>query len=215
MTEVSTRPVVILGAGGHARVLLDALRLLGVEVLGFAAPPPLSRGALVDGAPVLGDDDAILAAFRAESVALVNGLGSVRDTRARRALYERFVARGYSFRSVVHPSAIVARDVLVGDGAQLLARVVVNPGARIEADAIVNTGAIVEHDCVVGAHAHLAPGVTLSGAVSVGAGAHVGTGATVIQGVRVGANALVGAGAVVVSDVAEGAVVLGVPARAR
>lgn len=207
-----TAPVIVLGAGGHGKVLVDALQLAGATILGLTDARPDLHGSAVLGAPVLGGDE-VIARHGTNDVLLVNGIGTTRAEAARRLQYERFSRQGYRFATVVHPSAIVARDVVLEEGAQVLAGAVVQTGSRIGCNAIVNTRASVDHDCIVGAHAHVAPGATLSGAVVVGEGAHVGTGAAVIQGIRLGRGSVVAAGATVIRDVPDGARVAGVPAR--
>ncbi len=203
--------VIVVGAGGHGRVVADALALAGARLMGFADADPARAHDLPAGA-YLGADDAVFAYDPAE-VMLANGVGGAGSTQRRREVYERFAARGFRFAVVVHPAAVVARSARLEPGAQVLAGAVVQPGAVVEADAIVNTRASVDHDCRIGAHAHIAPGATLCGEVTVGPGAHIGTGASVIQGVTIGAGALVAAGAAVVGDVPEGVRVAGVPAR--
>lgn len=205
------KPVIIIGAGGHAKVLADCLRLQGIPVLG-ALDKTISPGSETSDLPILGDDNAICA-YPCESVELVNGLGSVGDTSLRKNIFDRFKQQGYTFRPVIHPSAIIARDCLLEEGVQVMAGAVVNIGAKIAADSIINTGAIIDHECNIGRHVHIAPGTTLSGGVRVADDVHIGTGATVIQGIRIGAGALVGAGAVVIRNVDAGAKVAGVPAR--
>jgi sugar O-acyltransferase (sialic acid O-acetyltransferase NeuD family) len=205
-------PVIVLGAGGHAKVLVDALLESCAVVAGVVDPNPALAGTALLGVPILGGD-AVVGEFPPAEIALVNGLGSVGLPVARRQLFERFQELGYRFAAVVHPRAIVASDVIPGEGAQIMAGAVVQPGCRIGANCIINTRASVDHDCSIGDHVHIAPGVTLSGSVTVGAGSHLGTGATVIQGVQIGAGCLVGAGALVLKDVAPGTAVLGVPAR--
>ncbi len=206
------KPVIIIGAGGHAKVLHDSLKLLGIEVLGMldkCHPPSRQAGEL----PIIGDDSAI-SAYSNDAVELVNGLGSVGDTAIRAGIFSKFKNLGYSFRQVIHPNAVIAKDCVLGEGVQVMAGAVVNTGTRIATDSIINTGAVIDHDCVIGNHVHIAPGVTLSGSVYVDEGSHIGTGATIIQGVSIGRNALVGAGAVVLEDVPAGARVVGVPAKA-
>jgi sugar O-acyltransferase (sialic acid O-acetyltransferase NeuD family) len=207
---------IILGAGGHGKVLLDAAQEAGeLRVLGFADNDPGKSVRTPPGVPVIGNDQYVIETYPANKVVLINGLGSTGDTVPRRRAFEFFRKRGYRFAIVVHPRATLARGVELDEGAQVMAGAIIQTGSRIGKNAIINTGAIVDHDCVVGDHAHIAPGATLSGAVRIGAGAHVGTGASVIQGVKIGAGAIVGAGAVVVRDIRASAVVVGVPARER
>lgn len=204
--------IVVVGAGGHARVLLDALACRGIVVAGLTDPDPSLAGRVLDGIGVLGRDE-ILEGYPPGSTVLVNALGSTSTMAPRRALFERLKSRGYEFLTVLHPAAVVSRGAVLGEGVQAMAGVIVQPGARVGANCILNTGAQVDHDCVVGAHSHIAPGATLSGCVSIGEDTHVGTGAIVVQGVRVGAGCLVAAGSVVTRNVDDGGRVAGVPAR--
>ncbi len=190
----------LVGGGGHARVVIEAAGQGGI--LGLVDPRPL--GAFLDGVPILGGDEIL--ASRSEPVHVAIG-----DNATRRSVIAGIGPR--SWWSIVSPHAIVLGSVEVGEGAFVGARAVVQPGVRIGHHAIINTGAIVEHDCTVGNFAHVAPGAVLAGAVSVGEGALVGVGAVVRQGISIGRDAVVGAGAVVVRDVPDGATVVGNPAR--
>jgi UDP-perosamine 4-acetyltransferase len=197
-----TKPVIVIGGGGHARVVMDALRLSGVSVLGIC-DPALPRGSAGPfGIAVLGDDAAV-AAYAPAQVDLVNGVGSTQSTEARRQVFETFSRRGYRFAAVVHPAAIVAGDVTLDEGAQIMAGAIIQSGTAVGRDVIVNTGARIDHDCRIGDHVHIAPGATLSGGVVVGAGTHIGVAAAVIQSVTLGHNCLIGAGTVVTRDVAD------------
>lgn len=200
-------PLILLGAGGHARVLLDALRLTGHTVLGAIDPRPDPAIDL----PRLGDD-AALAAWPPQAVLLVNAVGCVGDSGPRRRLFERMKAAGYRFADVTHPTAVLARDHRLGEGVQLLAGCVVNPGAALKDNVIVNTRAVVEHDCHVGAHSHVATGAVVCGGCHIGHDVHIGAGAVVNQGIRVGNGAIVASGAVVTRDVEPLTLVAGVPA---
>jgi len=208
-----SRPVIVLGAGGHARVCLDLLFRSGRPVIGCTGADPQGPARpLPPGVAYLGDDG-VLDGWDPAVVLLVNGLGSTGHGAARRGLFERFKARGYGFATLVHPAAVLAADVVLGEGAQVMAGAVVQAGTRIGDDSIVNTRAAIDHDCEIGPHVHVAPGATLSGEVTVGAGSHVGTGASVIQGVTIGCDCVVGAGAAVLRPVPDGTTVVGVPAR--
>ena len=205
-----SRPVVIVGFGGHGRVLADALRASGRSIQGVVDRDPMS--VKDTGMTWLGADDAT-DSLDPELVELVHGVGHVGDATVRREIVRRLEGRGFTWATVEHPSAIVSPEASVYEGAQVMAGAVVQAGARIGAFAIVNSGAVVDHDCCVGAYAHVAPGAALSGDVAVGEGALIGTGAAVIQGISIGVGAVVGAGAAVVRDVDAGVTAVGVPAR--
>ncbi|HSK15819.1 MAG TPA: acetyltransferase [Gaiellaceae bacterium] len=209
----TTVPIVGLGAGVHAKSVLEAIRSAGrFEPAALADDDPSLTGADVLGVPVVAPSE--LARLRAEGIAhAFVGVGGVGDNAPRRRSFERLLEAGFELPPVVHASAAVSPWARVGRGVHVLAGAIVNADADVGDDVIVNTGAIVEHDCRIGAHAHLGPGVRLAGGVVVGASAHVGIGAVAIEGVRIGGGALVAAGAVVVRDVPDGARVAGVPAR--
>ena len=207
-----TSEVLIVGAGGHAGVVADALLASGQRVRGFIDSSPQKHGTRILGLPVLGGDE-VLDSLSPTEVRLANGIGSAGVMDARYRVYTAAVSRGFTFVSVRHPSAVVASSAVLGAGSQVLARAVVQPFAKVGENSIVNTGAIVEHDVIVGAHSHISPGCVLAGQVTVGERVHVGVGAVVIQGVDVAERSLVAAGAVVVDNVVAGTRVMGVPAR--
>ena len=194
--------VLILGAGGHAKVVADLVELAGYAVAGFLDDHP--AGPDVFGKPVLGP---IADCLRYPEHAFVIGIGS---NRVRRELAARYPLR---WITAVHPKAVVARDAVLGPGTVVMANAVVNPGAAVGAHAIVNTGAIVEHDNVVGDFVHLSPGCALGGTVTVGAGTHGGIGACVRNNVCIAPDCVVGAGAVVVTDLKQTGTYVGCPAK--
>ena len=198
---MTSAPILVIGAGGHAKVVIDALRLAQCTIAGLV-DPALAVGTRIAGCEVLGGDD-VVERSRPEDVMLANGVGGTKSTAGRDAVYRRFRAKGYRFATVLHPSAIVSRTATLGEGAQVMAGCAVQPDAKIGANSIVNTRASVDHDCTIGESVHIAPGVTLSGSVTIGDGSHIGTGAVVIQGITIGRNSLVAAGAVVYRDLPE------------
>ncbi len=209
---MNKQPAIIIGAGGHAKVVLEALLRSDVTVIGLLDVDEERHGSLVLGVPILGDDN-MLDLYPADSVRLVNGLGSTQDLSRRASLYRNFKEKKYSFASVIHPSAIIARDVVIGEGAHIMAGVILQPGVIIGCNSIINTAASVDHDGIIGDHVHIAPGVVLSGNVCIGERTHVGTGATVIQGITIGSEAVIGAGAVVVRDIPDRVTAVGIPAK--
>lgn len=205
-------PLIILCAGGHSKVLINALLERNAEIIGIVDRNREMHGEKLLGVSVMGDDSLVLAHSPA-SVLLVNGLGSGGSLGPRRALFEKFKAHGYSFANVIHPASVCARDAILGEGVQLMAGAIVQPGAVIGDDTIVNTAAGIDHDCKIGAHTHIAPGAVLCGAVTVGNEVLLGSGSTVIQGTTIGNSVTVAAGSVVIRDVKDGSCVAGTPAR--
>jgi UDP-perosamine 4-acetyltransferase len=206
---------IILGGGGHARMLIDALLLSGAQVSlgGVLDPDQAQWGGEVLGVRVVGGDEELPRLAAEGATCFVVGLGGTRNNAPRRRLFDFGIGCGLSPLTVIHPAAHVSTRAVVGAGAQILPGAIVNMGATLGANVIVNSGAIVEHDCVIGDHVHVATGARLASTVRVGQLAHIGAGATVRQCVTIGEGAVVGAGAVVVGDVAPFTVVVGVPAR--
>ncbi|UPJ51962.1 acetyltransferase [Bradyrhizobium sp. 200] len=204
------RPVIIIGAGGHAAVVADALMASGIEVVGFTDADPRRHGGRHVGLPVLGADEHVLSGYRQDDIMLANGIGA---TEFRQKVQTGYQQTGWRFMTVQHPSAIVSRRAQIGSGVQMLAGSIVQIGASIGEGSIVNTGAVIEHDCEVGSFVHAAPRALLCGEVKVGSGSHIGAGAVVKQGLRLGPHTLVGAGAVVVKDFGGHGVLVGTPAR--
>ena len=207
--------VLLLGSGGHAKVLIDCLhKLSDVEILGMFDTDPARVGQQVLDVQVLATEDAIND-FLPGEVYLVHAVGSASSCENRKKIFEKFKALGYSFFSVIHPAAIVSKDVVLGEGVQLMAGSVVQPGCKIDDNVILNTGASIDHDCHIGIHVHVASGVVCSGNVSIGDCSHIGVGSVTIQNISIGKNCLVAAGAVVVNDCADGSKIIGVPAKKR
>lgn len=207
------RPLVLLGAGGHALVLLALAVAAGHSVKGVCDPRLAAEGAQRwQGLPVLGDDSAAESESPA-AVGLINGIGQLPGRTARKQLFERMRARGFHFPALVHPAAWVAPDVELDEGAQIMVGAVIQPGSRIGANTIVNTRAGIDHDCAVGADVHIAPGATLCGNVTIGSGAFIGAGAILTHGSTVGRDAFVHAGATLVRDLPSGQILAGPASR--
>lgn len=210
---MSPLPVILLGAGGHAKVVLDLLQALDRQILGVCDPGLAGQGIPQWRAlPVLGDDHAV-EQYEPDSIELANGTGSLPGNTLRCRLHAQFTRQGYRFATLVHPSAILGSGIELGQGVQIMAGVIVQADTRIGDDAILNTGARIDHDCRVGDHAHVAPGAVLSGDVQVDRGCHIGAGATLLQGIHIGPGAVVGAGTTVLHDLEAGHRLTGQPAR--
>ncbi|MGH7257371.1 MAG: NeuD/PglB/VioB family sugar acetyltransferase [Nitrospiraceae bacterium] len=205
---------VILGGGGHAAVVIEAL-MLGGRTMPWVVLDSNEAlwGKELSGVSIRGGDE-LLPDLKQEGVeGFVVGLGGTGDNGPRRHLFARAQMAGLRPLTVHHPSAVYSSSALVGEGTVILAGSIVGVHARIGRNVIINSGAIVEHDCIIGDHVHIASGAVLASTVCVEEGAHIGAGAVIRQRIKVGAGAVVGAGSVVIRDVASGQTVVGVPAQ--
>ena len=203
------RAILVLGAGGHGKAVLDLL-LAHPGWRPAAVLDAAPRAAALLGVPLRGDET-LLPALAREGIAAAHP--AIGDNAQRLAAAARLAAGGFALPALIHPAALIGHGARIGEGAVVMARAVIGAEAEIGRLVLVNTGAIVEHDCVLGDGAHVGPGAVLAGGVRVGEHALVGAGAVIRPGVTVGAGAVVAAGAAVVADVAPGAGVGGVPAR--
>ncbi len=196
-----TLPIVLLGAGGHARVLHALIKSLGLDLIGVCDPALAAQGEKRWlGVQVLGSDS-VLESMDPEQIYVVNGVGQAVGATTRMGLFTWVRSLGFRLPALVHPTAWVADDVFLDEGVQIMAGAVIQPGCQIGLNTIVNTNANVDHDSRIGSNVHIAPGATLCGGVNVESGAFVGAGATVIQNVSIGRAAVVAAGATVVRSV--------------
>jgi sugar O-acyltransferase (sialic acid O-acetyltransferase NeuD family) len=204
--------VLLIGAGGHGRVVLDIIRnMVSYVPAGFVDADAKLTGQIIDGCDVLGTPDDIEALCIQHEI---NGaIVSIGDNKTRWRYAKRLEKQGVTLISAIHPHATVADTADVDDNVVIAAGAMVCAHAEIGKSVILNTGCIVDHESVVEAGSHICPGVRLAGRVKVRAGAFVGIGATVIQGVTIGRNATVGAGAVVLHDVPDNTLAVGCPAR--
>ena len=198
MNWSSANPVILLGAGGHAKVLLDVLRLDQRTVLGLVTPD-LEKGSKSHGLKVLGDDEE-LKQYNPSEIDIVNGIGSLPFQQLRWRVGDKVRSWGYTLSKVIHPSAVISADVLLNEGVQVMAGCVIQTGCSIGRDSIINTGSVIDHDCEVGENTHIAPGCVLSGGVNVGMSGHIGTGTRIIQNIQVGEGTVVAAGTTLYKD---------------
>lgn len=204
--------ILLIGAGEHAQVVADAIlaetragRM--VDLVGYVDDNGALTGTNLLGGRVLG---VIADRRRVAHDAVVVAIG---DNEIRRRWFTACASESVVFGVVRHPSAVIAPDVAVGEGAMVLAGAVVNTGTVVGRNVILNTSSSVDHHSVIGDHVHIGPGAHLGGRVNVGEGTLIGIGAAIASGIRIGAGVVVGAGTVVIRDVADGQTVAGNPAR--
>ncbi len=200
---MTSLPHIIIGAGGHAKVLLALARSLGLLVEGVCAPELADlRGSRWRGIEVLGDDDA-LEHLDPDRVLLIHGVGQLPRSCVRQRIHERLKSKGFRFATMVHPYSWVDETALLGEGVQIMAGVIVQPDVIVGTGTIINTGASIDHDCRIGAHVHIGPGAVLCGDVDVQQEAFVAAGSTLLPGLTIARGAIVGAGVTLIRDLAE------------
>ena len=206
---MSAAPVIVIGAGGHAKVVIELIREGGeYEVVGVLDADPTRREVL--GAPVVGDDSA-LAGLRRDGIE--NAFVALGDNRLRLKVGRRAEAAGFLLVKAVSRRAAVSPTARLGAGVAIMAGAVVNADSWIEDFAVLNTNAGIDHDCVLGEASHVGPGSALAGGVKVGRLAFLGVGTLAIPGVSIGEGSVIGAGACVTRDIPAGVLAYGAPAQ--
>lgn len=199
-TDLQAKSCILIGAGGHARVVQELAELCGANIVGVCDPKFEDTAEQQwNGLRVLGGD-AYLAETDPTSVLLLNGVGMLPGNGIRKTVYDRFTQMGFRFPPLLHPFAWVSTSASICDGAQIMAGVVVQPGARIGENTIVNTRSSIDHDSYLGANCHLAPGAILCGDVRIGDSSFIGAGATVVQAVIVAPGRVIKAGSLTTRD---------------
>ena len=192
--------MILFGASGHSKVILDILISNGVKVDLIIDDHPKTReilGVAVEKNTVTDfDQEAII---------------SIGNNHTRKIISGQYP---FHYQTALHPTAAISAFAAIGAGTVIMAQAAINADVAIGLHCIINTGAVVEHDCKIGDFVHVSPNASLAGNVEVGEGAHIGIGASVIQGVRIGKWAVVGAGTVVIKDVPDFATVVGNPGKA-
>jgi sugar O-acyltransferase (sialic acid O-acetyltransferase NeuD family) len=212
MSERPKPKVFVFGAGGHAKVVIDVLERGNFYEVAFAvddSPNPATT--TLCGYPVITGREQFVALRSTQKVS--SGIVAVGDNPARAEISKWLLSLGFKLVTIQHPSAQLARGVILGDGSVVMAGCVINPDTSIGRYVIINTGSTVDHDCTIGDAVHIAPGCNICGGVSVGAGTFVGAGTTIIPGLKIGSNVLIGAGSTVLSDIPDNAKVAGSPCR--
>lgn len=205
LPSLMTMRIVVIGAGGHAHVVIDTLKAVADhEVAGIVSPERAPTEVL--GVPWIGRDYVISGLLASGIQGFVVAVG---DNAVRRRLFSYALSHGLQPVQAIHPSAVVARDVHVGRGVVMMANAVVNSASRIEDNVIINTGATVDHHAWIGPDVHIAPGCHLAGRVRVGAASFLGTGVSVIPEITIGERAVIGAGATIYKDVPDDSRVVG------
>ena len=196
------REIIIIGAGGHGRVIADIVKSAGDTVLGFL------------------DDGIADSNIYGRILGTVSDCVKFKDKLFIIAIGNNEVRKNISIKypdlnyyTAIHPSAIISDFAIIGRGTCVMPGAVIAAGAKVGAHCIVNTNAVIEHDCVLEDFVHVSPAAALCGTVSVGEGTHIGAGAVVINNIRIAPHSVIGAGAAVIRNADSPGTYVGVPAR--
>jgi sugar O-acyltransferase (sialic acid O-acetyltransferase NeuD family) len=201
---MTAEPILLVGAGGHARACIDVIEQEGRFLVGALLGLPVEIGTNVLGYEVVGTDADLEAALRAHRSALVT-VGQIKTPEPRMRLFAELERAGAEIPTIVSPRAYVSRHARIGAGTIVMHGAVVNAGAIVGRNCIVNSQALVEHDVVIADHCHIATSASLNSGVRVGAGTFIGSNASVRQGTVVGERCVIGMGQRVLAGCADGA----------
>jgi len=206
--EKRVEQIVLMGASGHGKDVLDAAKMQGRHVIGFTDENHDLHGTLINGVPVLGGDEWLL------DHRDVQVLFSVENPPIKRKLAEFIESHNLTIASpIIHPRAFVSNEAYIGHGTVILGGSIIQPQVRVGHHVYISTVSTLGHDVIVGDFASLHPGVQIAGDVVIERGSYIGMGAKILQGLKIGEGAVVGAGAVVTKNVEPGTTVVGIPAR--
>ncbi|MBC7523092.1 MAG: acetyltransferase [Flavobacterium sp.] len=193
--------MILYGASGHAKVIVDALQTSNIAIQTIIDDNPKTKSLL--GIEIVKTSDFNFVLFD-------NVIISIGNNKVRKKIASKYKV---NYAMAIHPATVISECSEIGNGTVVMAGAIINPEVKIGNHCIINTGAILEHDCFIDNFAHISPGVSLAGNVSIGEGSHIGIGATVIQGIKIGKWTTIGAGAVIIRDVPDYAVVVGNPGK--
>jgi len=204
----------MIGAGGHALVLIDVMQQLHIEPIAIVSPTAPGIEYLKQYAWIDSDDK--VSDYQTTEIILINAIGSTDNVNTRAAVYSRHTGKKYNFISLLHPNSSISKiDVKLGNGFLALANSLIGPGVTIGDNVLINSGAIIEHESSIGNHCHIASGAVVCGNCHLGQKIHLGAGATVNQNIRIGDGAIIASGSVVTRHVEANTMVAGVPAKMK
>lgn len=205
--------IVLIGSGGHCKTIVDSIERLGTfKIAGYIDLGEIGKE-VYRGYKIIGHDEDMQSIFDSGIHNAFIAVGFMGKSNIRNRLYSKTKAAGFNLPVIIDPSAIVAKDAMIGEGTYIGRKAVVNADAWIGKNCIINTSAIVEHECIVGDYSHLAVAAVICGQTQVGEECFLGANSTVIQGLKLSDRCVVGAGSVVMSYIDSDCTAVGVPAK--
>ncbi len=205
------KPTIMLGAGGHALVLLDLMQQMEIELIAVVSPSVPQIDELKQYQWINGDEN--VTDFKNTEFYLINGIGSTGKIDARASVFNYHSEHEYNFISLSHPTASISKlNVKLGKGFLALANSLIGPSVSIGYNVLINSGVIIEHETTIGDHSHVASGSVICGNCVLGKRVHIGAGSTINQNINIGDGAVIASGSVVIHDVEPYTLVAGIPA---
>ncbi|MEF9945173.1 MAG: acetyltransferase [Lachnospiraceae bacterium] len=205
--------VLIVGAGGHAKVIIEAINQQRYQICGLLDKDDQYLGEDILGVKIIGQDSDAEAFYNEGITNAVIAVGHIGNFEIRERAFHRLKQIGFQMINVIHPKSCVSKSVIMGEGNVIMPGAVINAASILGNNNIVNTGAIIEHDVVLGDNVHLAPGTTTCGMVRIGNNTLIGAGTTIIQEIVIGSGVIVGAGSTVLQKIPDGVTAVGTPAK--
>ena len=202
-----SRKVVIIGAGGHAKVIADIIIKSGDEVVGFLDDNIEKDTIVIDNYKVIGKTEDCLKLKENKELYFIIAIG---NNFTRKDIAEKY---NLNYYTAIHPTAVIGMQVQIEEGTVIMANTCINTNTKIGKHCIINTGAIDEHDNIIDDYVHISPNATLCGTVIVGEGTHIGAGSVIKNNITITNNCIIGAGAIVVKNIEESGIYVGIPAK--
>ena len=205
--------VLIIGAGGHGREILEILleEPAKSNPIGFIDDDTGKRGEVVDGYEVICGTEQIVTHWKTSEILLICAIG---EPAAHSEVVTRLLRKGFRFANVISKHAVVSDNAIIGNGVIIFPSVTINTRVEIGNHVTVNVGSTISHDSKIGDYTNIAPGSHIAGNVVIGQGCYVGMGSNLIQNVTIGEWVKIGAGAAVIRDINSYSTAYGVPAKA-
>ena len=194
--------IIIIGSGGHAKVVKELVEILGHKIIAVCDPNDSNKNHPFWKNIVFHRNESELQKYSKKTVFIANGLGHLpKDNISRKKVFYFLNEMGFSFPALIHPASFVSNNAELYDGVQIMAGSVVQPGCIIKENTIINTSSSLDHDCKIEDNVHIAPGNTLCGSVTVGKNSFIGCGSSVIQSITIKEDTFIKAGSTIIKDI--------------
>jgi UDP-perosamine 4-acetyltransferase len=207
--KMQREKLIIIGAGGHTRVVIDIAELLGYEIKGIIDINYQNQNEKILTYPVIGNIN-ILGKYDPREVNIFISIG---DSKVRYNYYNKVKEIGFNIPTLIHPTAIISKHVIIGEGSLINAGVIINSKVKIGCNTIINTGSIIDHETIINDNVHVAPGCKIAGRVYIDDFSFIGIGTCIVDKIKIGKSVIVGAGTVVINDIDSGDIVAGIPGK--